>query len=253
MSKRTGDGVSPREILTGVKPNFKKCLPVAFGDFCQVLERNPDNTMASRTVSALALLPTGNGPVKFASLATGKTITRERFTIVHNVPYEMLAIVKTMQERSMIGIEDLLNPGMARGLEEEEVEALARSQGQYEGNLAAEPENNEQVVEVVGDEEPNDDSDDESEDDDDDSDEDEDDVEEEESEVLVTEAVPLDTFCMTINQAYSMYPAEKVDEAIEKELTNMIEMEVFGLVPPQERALISKKFIVPSPSRRDYL
>jgi len=124
MPKRVGDGVSPRELLTGVKPNFKKCLPVGFGDFCQVLERNPDNTMAARTVSALALLPTGNGPVKLASLATGKTITRERFTIIRNVPYELLIIVKAMQERGTIGIEDLLNPGRAVVQEEDELEYL---------------------------------------------------------------------------------------------------------------------------------
>jgi len=41
------------------------------------LERDTNNTLKPRTVTAIALLPTGNGPVKFASLYTGKTLTRE--------------------------------------------------------------------------------------------------------------------------------------------------------------------------------
>ena len=82
--------------------------------------------------------------------------------------------------------------------------------------------------------------------DDDDSEDSDDDDEAEEAEVLMVEAVPLDTSCMTISQAYSMYPAAKVDEAIEKELSNMIDMKVFGLVSMQEHAGLSKKVIVPS-------
>ena len=112
MLKREGDGVCPRQILTGIKPDFKRSLPVGFGDFCQVLERDTNNTLKARTVTALALLPTGNGPVKFASLSTGKSLTREQFKIIQNVPYELLIIVKTMHERGMLGIEDLLQPNV---------------------------------------------------------------------------------------------------------------------------------------------
>jgi hypothetical protein len=53
-------GVSAREFLTGVKPDYKRDLKVGFGDFCQVIERDTDNTLRPRTVSAVALLPTGN-------------------------------------------------------------------------------------------------------------------------------------------------------------------------------------------------
>ena len=56
------------------------------------------------------------------------------------------------------------------------------------------------------------------------------DEEEEESEVLVVEGVPLDTSYMTINEAYSIYPEDTVIEAMKKELSNMIEREVIGLV-----------------------
>ena len=123
ITKRLGDGISPRELLTDIKPNFKKCLPVAFGDFCQVLERDPNNTLKPRTVTPIALLPTGNGPVKIASLSTGKTITRENFKVVPNVPYEFLAILKSMQERNVLGIEELLKPGTQASEDEQKLNA----------------------------------------------------------------------------------------------------------------------------------
>ena len=68
--------MSPREIMTGIKPDFKRSLPIGFGEFAQVLERDPNNSLKPRTVTAIALLPTGRGPVKFTSLSTGKTIVR---------------------------------------------------------------------------------------------------------------------------------------------------------------------------------
>ena len=83
---------------------------MAFGDFCQVLEANPDNTMKPRSVTAIALLPSGKGPVKFVSVSTGKTIVRETFKIIKNVPAEILSVVKAMQERGELGLEDLLRP-----------------------------------------------------------------------------------------------------------------------------------------------
>ena len=259
MPKKLGDGISPREMLTGVKPNFKKCLPVAFGDFCQVLERDTNNTLKPRTVPALALLPTGNGPVKFASLFTGKTITREQFKIIYNVPYELLAIVKTMQERGVLAIEELLKP-VAPANVNEEIELIQLTDTDDEGvqvnghdvddlpPLVAHDDKNlaHGDGEAVG---TNDGS---LEDNDEDASEEEDDadgtqgIDLNESEVMVTEAVPVDTNCMTISQAYSLYPADLVNEAMERELTNMIEKEVFGFVSIGDKKKIPRKMIVPS-------
>jgi len=67
-----------------------------------------------------------------------------------------------------------------------------------------------------------------------------------EYEVMVTEAVPVDTSCITINQAYGLYPVEVVNDAIKKELNNMINNGVFGLVSKEERKRIPYKMIVPS-------
>jgi hypothetical protein len=105
---RSGDGTSPRETLTGVKPEYKKCLPVSFGRFCQIKEKTT-NTLARRTMTGIALLPTGHGPVKFVSLLTGRIVTRLQFKPMDHIPSEYLLILKSMQERKVIGIEDLLD------------------------------------------------------------------------------------------------------------------------------------------------
>jgi len=258
MPKRLGDGISPRKLLTGVKPSFKKCLPVAFGDFCQVLERDPNNTLNPRTVTAIALLPTGNGPVKFASLSTGKTITRETFKVIPNIPHEFILILKSMQERNTLGIEELLTPGTRSSEDEQKlneemagnelpplvydpddqganVVQNARSDGAADGkNDGAEQMYNENEDELENENE----------------DESEEDIEEEEEiKVLVAEAAPVDISCMSIAQAYSIYPKTNVEItnveiAITKELQNMIDLGVFG--PVEKGSDISKKMVIPS-------
>jgi hypothetical protein len=76
--------LAPREGLTGIKTDFKRDLRVAFGDYCQILERDTDASMKQRTVGGIAVLPTGNmsGSVLFLSLWTGKIVARDQFTIL---------------------------------------------------------------------------------------------------------------------------------------------------------------------------
>jgi len=98
--------VCPREVLTLVKPDFKVVLPVAFADFCQVREKKTTNSVTEfRTISAVALLPTGNGSVLFASLTTGRVFTRDQFTIIKNIPQEYLLIIQVLQEHGVFAIE----------------------------------------------------------------------------------------------------------------------------------------------------
>ena len=74
-------GVSPREALTGVKPDYKKVLPAEFGSFVQMVERDDaGNSMNARTSAAIVVLPTGTGAVKVLSLVTGKERSTESFT-----------------------------------------------------------------------------------------------------------------------------------------------------------------------------
>ena len=106
---RSGDGLSPREVFTGLKPDYKRVVPVAFGTFCQVKEKKT-NTLATRSVTAIALLQTGHGPFKFTSLYTGRVITRLQFRPMQTRPHEHILILNSMQERRRIGTEDLLSP-----------------------------------------------------------------------------------------------------------------------------------------------
>lgn len=75
------DGVSahiiPRELITGLKINAKKHCMLPFGSYVQLHEEH-DNTMAPRTVVAIALGLTGNaqGGHRFFSLMTDRVVSR---------------------------------------------------------------------------------------------------------------------------------------------------------------------------------
>ena len=73
--------VSPFEAFNGRKVDFDRDLRVGFGKYCEV-NVDTDNTLKSRTASAISLLSTGSasGSVKFYNLATGRVVTRDRFT-----------------------------------------------------------------------------------------------------------------------------------------------------------------------------
>ena len=103
-----GDGRSPREILTGTKPDFKQSLPFGFADLCQVQNKKAKNNVNDfRTSSALALLPHNKGACYFASLSTGKIIIRDQFKIMDTFPPEFLIILKGLQERGAFSTKDL--------------------------------------------------------------------------------------------------------------------------------------------------
>jgi hypothetical protein len=75
--------LSPRTIITGGHLDYIKHCKCEFGEYVQVHEPH-NNSMASCTVGALALRPTGNvqGSHYFLSLSTGKVICRARATKV---------------------------------------------------------------------------------------------------------------------------------------------------------------------------
>ena len=75
------DGVSehmsPHSIITGrARMDYTK-LPLEFGSYMQLLDRSV-NTIRSRTISAIALNPTGDdtGTYRFMSLKTGQVLTK---------------------------------------------------------------------------------------------------------------------------------------------------------------------------------
>jgi hypothetical protein len=75
------DNVSPRTIITGQTVDFHRHCKYEFGEYVQTHEQH-DNSMAPRTIGALALHPTGNaqGNYYFFSLSTGRVINRVHAT-----------------------------------------------------------------------------------------------------------------------------------------------------------------------------
>jgi hypothetical protein len=68
--------LSPRTLFTGQAVNFNQHCKYKFGEYVQTHEQH-DNSMAPRTIGALAMRPTGNdaqGNYYFFSLSTGRII-----------------------------------------------------------------------------------------------------------------------------------------------------------------------------------
>jgi hypothetical protein len=63
--------VCPRVLFTGLKPNYRKELSLAFGDYVEV-HAGMDNTLRERSVPCIALYPIGNsmGTWQFCNLHT---------------------------------------------------------------------------------------------------------------------------------------------------------------------------------------
>jgi hypothetical protein len=97
------DGVSgvtsPRELVTGLGIDYLKHCRLECGAYAQVHEEH-DNSMASRTVGAIAMRPTGNaqGGYYFFSLNTGRILNRNRWTELP-MPTEVIERVHALAAR----------------------------------------------------------------------------------------------------------------------------------------------------------
>ncbi|MEM9592233.1 MAG: reverse transcriptase domain-containing protein, partial [Pseudomonadota bacterium] len=96
--------VSPRELVTGIVLDANKHCRIPFGAYAQTHEEH-DNTMASRTVGAIALRPTGNaqGGYLFYSLQSGRCINRNHWTEVP-MPVDAIARVEQMAESKGLNV-----------------------------------------------------------------------------------------------------------------------------------------------------
>jgi len=102
--------LSPRTIVTGRSVNYSKHCKLEFGEYCQTHEQH-NNSMAPRTIGAIALRPTGNlqGTYLFMSLDTGRIIARNNWNVI------------PMSNEVITRIQQLANPQhMSTYLDEEE-------------------------------------------------------------------------------------------------------------------------------------
>ena len=90
---------SPRTIITGQQIDFNTHCKYEFGEYVQTHEQH-DNTMATRTVGALALRPTGNaqGGHYFFSLSTGRILNRAHATQLP-MPAEVIDRIHVLARR----------------------------------------------------------------------------------------------------------------------------------------------------------
>ena len=83
-------GVSPRELFTGRKLDFKRDAPAAFGAYAQVFVPTAGK-MESRTEAGLAMLPTGNrhAGIHFYLVASGHVLVRNQYQLLP-MPSELI-------------------------------------------------------------------------------------------------------------------------------------------------------------------
>jgi hypothetical protein len=111
-STTRGNNVSPRELFTGRKLNYKKDLKFGFGDYAQVEIPNVINKNSvriPRTEGAIAICSTGNlqGSVTFYLLSTGKFVNRDNFKILP-MPKEVVERLNDMAGQSSRSQRDVL-------------------------------------------------------------------------------------------------------------------------------------------------
>ena len=95
--------LSPRAIVTGLDVDYIKHCQLDFGTYVQTHEEHT-NSMAARTVGAIAMRPTGNeqGGYFFFSLNTGRRLNRHRWTVLP-MPSEVVDRVHALARRSAAG------------------------------------------------------------------------------------------------------------------------------------------------------
>ena len=97
-----GSTVAPRVALTGIKPNFKKELALAFGDYVECYDPKVKSNDAEqdRTEPCIALYPAGNanGSWIFLNLKTNRYVSRTNWRKMITTQLVIDAVNKTAQE-----------------------------------------------------------------------------------------------------------------------------------------------------------
>ena len=88
-------GVSPREIFTGVRVDYRRDCKLGFGEYVQVYaENNITNTMEARTFRAFSLGSVGNMQGTYLILShTSWKIIRRRSWVKVPIPAEVIELI----------------------------------------------------------------------------------------------------------------------------------------------------------------
>ena len=117
---------SPRRIVTGESIDYRRHCRFEFGQYVQSHEQH-DNTMAKRTVGAIALRPTGNrqGSYYFLSLDSGRIITRNHATPLP-IPQEVIKRVHQLAQAQQ------MQPGLVFGNKDNRILAMGEDNPLYD-------------------------------------------------------------------------------------------------------------------------
>jgi Reverse transcriptase (RNA-dependent DNA polymerase) len=94
--------MSPRAIVVGASIDYAKHCQLEFGSYVQTHEEH-DNSMATRTIGAIALRPSGNeqGSYYFFSLSTGRVLNRNHWTELP-MPAEVIDRIHALARRNNV-------------------------------------------------------------------------------------------------------------------------------------------------------
>jgi len=102
------DTISPRELVTGYKPNYKLYTSALFGDYCQVYDEATKNDMTPRTTGAICIGPTGaaQGGMYFLLLRSWRVVVRRKFQKLP-IPNEVIDLLNEKADR--VGLHENLD------------------------------------------------------------------------------------------------------------------------------------------------
>jgi hypothetical protein len=97
--------IAPREAFLGRKTDYKRDLRVGFGDYCQVVNPYPDNSLKPRTAGGIALCPTGNiqGSVRFMLLHNEEIVSRDQF-IAMPLTEDVIKRLSDIEQNSVLAV-----------------------------------------------------------------------------------------------------------------------------------------------------
>jgi len=147
--KCNGIHMSPREVLTGRKVNYKRDLRFQFGEYIQATTPNVvSNSMQSRTDGDIALLSAGNveGTIYAYNIATKRIVKRDRWKVLP-IPDIVIKIMNELAEGDDTDRKVSRDPTFRIGTEALEIVTDGEPHGGEMGGINGE----EQVVNLGGD------------------------------------------------------------------------------------------------------
>jgi hypothetical protein len=139
--------VCPKVLFTGLKPNYRKELSLAFGDYVEV-HTGTDNTSRERSVPCIALYPVGNatGTWQFWNLRTKRYIRHSTWVRMQSSTLITDIINNIADEEQVRTQDDLTNSNVEKNNNEEENNIREENNNEEENNIGEENNNKKKIL-----------------------------------------------------------------------------------------------------------